>query len=67
MSDASAATAAFFGLLAIFFVLLPDTKYYTRMIGTGKKDLPKWWGRIWFLSFAAIMFYLSLRHFLTRR
>jgi len=67
MTNASAVTAAFFGLLAILFVLIPDVKYYARMIGKGKKDLPNWWGRLWFLGFAAIMFYLSLRHFLLHK
>ena len=67
MTDASAVVAAFFGLLAIFFVFLPGTKYYPRMIGRGKKELPKWYGRLWFLGFAAIALYLSLRHFMMHK
>jgi len=67
MSDASAATMAFFGIVAILFVLIPDVKYYARTIGTGKKELPKWWGRLWFLGFAGVMLYLSLRHFLLHK
>jgi hypothetical protein len=67
MTDASAAAMAFFGLVAVLFVLIPGTEYYARMIGTGKEKLPNWWGRLWFLGFAAIAFYLSLRHFLMHK
>lgn len=67
MTDVSAIAAALFGLLAILLMLMPGGKYYARMIGTGKKELPKWWGRLWFLGFAAVMFYLALNHFLGKK
>jgi hypothetical protein len=66
MSDASAAAAAVFGLLAIIFVFVPGD-YYPSMMGPAKRKLPKWWGRLWFIGFAVVMFFLSLHHFLSRK
>ena len=67
MSDASAAAAALFGVIAIIFVLVPGVNYYASMLGPRERRLPEWWGRLWFLGFAAIMFYLACHHFLTKR
>jgi len=66
MTDATAAAMAFFGLIAVPFGLFSDN-FYSSMFGPRRKTVPKWWGRLWFLGFAAIMFYLSLRHFLMRK
>jgi hypothetical protein len=66
MSDASAIGAAFLGSLAVLFVLISG-EYYPSMMGPGQRKLPKWWGRLWFLGFAAIMFYLALHHFFGKK
>lgn len=62
MTDTSAVAAAFFGLMAVLFGLISD-EFYPSMLGPGRKKLPKWWGRLWFLGFAGIMFALSAHHF----
>lgn len=63
MTDASAATIGFFALVAAVFGIFSDD-FYASMIGTHGKRVPKWFGRLWFFGFAAIMLYLSLSHFL---
>jgi hypothetical protein len=65
MSDAAAATAAFFGFLGLVVGLFGKS-FYPGLVRTGKTKIPTWSGRLWFLSFAATMFYMSLNHFLSR-
>jgi hypothetical protein len=66
MTDVSAATAGFFGFVALLFGLFSDD-FYPSMMGPAIKKLPKWFGRLWFFGFAAIMLCISLRHFLAKR
>ncbi|MGA2430831.1 MAG: hypothetical protein ABSH13_20210 [Candidatus Acidiferrum sp.] len=66
MTDASAAIAGFFGIVAVLFGLFSDD-FYPSMMGPAAKKLPKWFGRSWFFGFAAIMFGVALRHFLAKR
>jgi hypothetical protein len=64
MTDASAVTVDFFALVAAVFGIFSDDFYASRRAGTHGKRVPKWFGRLWFFGFAAIMLYLSLSHFL---
>ena len=66
MNDLSADTMIGLGLFAAAFALISDN-FYPSMIRGGTKPLPKWFGRLWFLTFALFMFYFGIRHFLEKR
>jgi hypothetical protein len=68
MNDTGAATMIGLGLFALLFLFVGG-EYYASMVGPiGKrKPLPKWFGRLWFLAFALIMFYFGITHFLKKR
>jgi hypothetical protein len=65
MTDAGAATATFFGVIALLVGLF-GKDFYPALVRTGKTKMPTWLGRLWFLVFAGIMFYLSAAHFVRR-
>jgi hypothetical protein len=67
MTDASAVAAGFFALVATVFGIFSDDFYASSGAGAQGKRVPKWFGRLWFFGFAAIMLYLSLSHFLQHK
>jgi hypothetical protein len=68
MTDAAAIAAVLFGSMAVVFGLFSNSFHASIRAGDpGKKRLPKWWGRLWFLGFATVMFYLALNHFLGKK
>jgi hypothetical protein len=54
-----------FGVMAVLFGILSDRFYSSIKLGSGESKVPKWFGRLWCLGFAGIMFYLSVHHFVT--
>jgi hypothetical protein len=65
MTNSGAVTMIGLGLFALVFAIISDN-FYPSMIGGGKKPIPKWFGRLWCLVFAAIMFYFGLAHLLRK-
>jgi hypothetical protein len=67
MSDTTAITMLLFGLVALVFELLGQGYYSSIKVGSGESKVPKWFGHLWFIGFAGIIFYMSIHHFASGR